>query len=258
MRTPLPAIVYEDDEVVAFDKPSGLLTAPDRWDPQRVNLMALVHERLAPDWFNVHRLDRDASGVLLCAKGRERVREISRLFALGATEKHYLALTHDAPADAQGEIRLALEADPGRPGRMRVARRGGLPCETHYEVEQRWRGYARLRLRLVTGRTHQIRVHLAAAGCPVVADPFYGGAPLLLSRLKRGYKFKPGQPEKPLMGRLALHALRLILPRTDGGAPRVIEAPLPKDFRVAQKYLDRFAAAAPDAQAALAADAPGP
>ena len=244
MKTILPPVLFEDDTLIAFDKPSGLLVAPDRWDKERENLMTVVHQRLNPEWFNVHRLDHDASGVLLCAKGKDAVRYMCRVFNAGSITKDYIAIVQGGPIEASGSIQLRLEPDFVLPGRMRVARDGGgKAAETRYEVAERWSGHSLLRLRLLTSRTHQIRVHLAASGWPVVADPFYGGSPLRLSRLKPGYKFKEGKPEKPLMGRLALHAQRLRLAHPKTGELLTIESPEPKDFRISIRYLRQWAAA---------------
>lgn len=245
MKTILPPVLFEDDTLIAFDKPSGLLVAPDRWDKDRENLMTTVHQQLNREWFNVHRLDRETSGVLLCAKGKEAVRHMCRVFNAGAISKEYIAIVQGGPSEASGSIQLRLEPDHFLPGRMRVAKEGaGKAAETRFEVVERWRGYSLLSLKLLTGRTHQIRVHLSASGWPVVADTFYGGSPLRLSRLKPGYKFKVGQAERPIMGRLALHARLLSLAHPVTGQSLSIEAPEPKDFRVSIRYLRQWAASA--------------
>jgi RluA family pseudouridine synthase len=247
MKSPLPPVLFEDATLLALDKPAGLLVSRDHWDAERANLMDLVRARLSPDWFNTHRLDREASGVLLCAKGKPVVRELCRLIESGGAGKEYVAIVQGSPADDQGVIQLRMEPDPAWPGRMRVARGAGAgkPAETRYEAMERWRGYTLLRLRPLTNRTHQIRVHLSASGWPIVADRFYGGKPLYLSWLKPKYKFKENKPERPLMGRLALHAQRLSFPHPLTAAPVAIEAPLPKDFRVAIRYLQQWAGYGP-------------
>jgi len=242
-QTPLPAVLYEDDHLLALDKPSGLLIAPDRWDKDLPNLMQVVHERLDPEYANAHRLDRDASGVVLLAKHAEALRDLRRQFDAHGVGKCYVALTRPAPIQSAGEISKPLAADPARLGRMRVSSKGKESI-THYEVLENWnRRYALLRLIPLTGRTHQLRVHIAQLGCPILGDAFYGdGRGLLLSEFKPGYKHT-GAVERPLIGRLALHAQSLTFRHPATGQELTIESPLPKDFQIALKNLRRFAGA---------------
>src|SRR4051812_9184749 len=199
---PLPPIIYEDDAIIAFDKPSGLLVAPDRWDKKRENLMGLVHDhpRYGHVVANVHRLDADTSGLLLCAKSKPALDFLSGQFQSKTVEKKYHAVVAVlAPEramkvitpvrDAAGllpetfVIELALGEDERQPGRMRVFKgRGGKDCVTEFRTLERFGGgrgrlatsYAFLECRPLTGRTHQLRVHLAAAGAPILHDVFYG------------------------------------------------------------------------------------
>ncbi len=241
----LPTVLYEDEFLLAIDKPAGLPVAPDRWNPERPNLMKYLHETLGPAIANVHRLDAGTTGVFLCTKTRPALTALARDFEHGRVRKLYLALVRGSPSESSFTIDLPLAPDPVRPGRMCVSREGGRPAETLATVLARWRGYACIEAEPRTGRTHQIRVHLAARGCPIIADSFYGGGGgLLLSTLKSGYKFKD-RPERPLIRRLALHARRLEITHPVTGAALAIEAPLPKDFTVSLKYLDRFAHGAP-------------
>ncbi|WP_404424980.1 RluA family pseudouridine synthase [Nibricoccus sp. IMCC34717] len=257
---PLPPIVYEDEQMLAFDKPSGLLIAPDRWDKKRENLMGLVHAKLGKGVANVHRLDADTSGVVLCAKTKPALDFLSGEFQSRMAEKRYVALCAVLPAeramklktpilerDATGrppetfEIDLALGEDESNPGRMRVhSRRGGKESQTLCRVVEWFGTYALLECRPLTGRTHQIRIHLAAAGLPVLNDPFYGDPTvrLLLSSLKRGYKGR--DEEKPLVDRLALHAADLTVRHPVTREPVTISAPVPREFEVGLKYLRKF------------------
>lgn len=244
MRT-LPPVLFEDDCLLVFDKPSGLLVAPDRWDPDAPNLMRLVHEQMAPGIFNVHRLDRETSGVLVCAKDRPSLNRLSGQFQAKTVAKRYLAITLGSPLEDELQVDLPVGEDPRQPGRMRVDKQARRPCETRFHVLERWRGYAYVEAIPITGRTHQIRVHLAAAGCPVLGDPFYGdGGGLMLSTIKPGYKHKSDQPERPLLGRLALHAESIALQHPVTGQSFTIRSPLSKAFEIAIKYLRRFAAIA--------------
>lgn len=243
-----PAVLFEDDTIIAFDKPSGLLVAPDRFDKTKPSLMDWVHRTLSPTIFNVHRLDRETSGLVLCAKTRDALRTLCRSFEGREVEKRYIALVRGAPAWDEKRVDLSLAPDLASPGRMRVDR-AGKPASTQFRVLTRWRRYAQVEAAPLSGRTHQIRVHLASLGCPIVSDRFYGGGRhFYLSEIKRDYKQKPDRQEIPMMGRLALHAASLAFRHPGTGAAVTIRAPLPHDFEVAFRYLDRFAAAtgAPD------------
>lgn len=256
---PLPQIIYEDAALIAFDKPSGMLVAPDRWDKTRENLMGLVHDRMGHGVANVHRLDADTSGLLLCAKTKPALDFLSGQFQSKTVQKKYHAMAVVLPADqamkvvepvrapegglpAMFTMDLALGEDERQPGRMRVFRkRGGKPSLTEFRVLEQHGRFAFVECRPVSGRTHQIRVHLAAAGAPVLNDPFYGDPEikLLLSDLKSRYKGRA--EEKPLIARLALHASELTIKHPETREPFVLQAPLPHEFDVALKYLRKFA-----------------
>lgn len=239
MPSPL-TVLYEDDYLIAFDKPSGMLSVPDRWDKSLENLMGVVHATFSPNYFNVHRLDRETSGVLLCAKNKPILDRMATMVEKGEMEKVYVAITRGVPRQNRGRLTWRLGADPHHPGLMRVVP-SGKPAITEYETVEVFSHYAFVWVRPITGRTHQIRVHLARMGCPVLADSFYGdGRGLFLSEIKRGYKFKENKPERPLLGRLALHAHRLIFAHPYTNLPTTIESPLPHEFQIALKYLRRF------------------
>ena len=275
---PLPPIIYEDEVLLAFDKPSGLLVAPDRWDKNRENLMGLVHAhpKYGRTVANVHRLDADTSGIVLCAKTKPALDFLSGQFQSKTVAKKYHAMVvvlapgHAmkvvAPIrDAAGAlpdlftVDLSLGEDERQPGRMRVFKgRGGKACVTEFHTLERFggaraprgsrepavaAGYAFVECRPLTGRTHQLRVHLAAAGAPILYDPFYGNPDLALrlSDLKRGYKGR--EEEKPLIGRLALHASELTVTHPDTRLPFTVQASLPHEFEVALKFLRKFAGA---------------
>jgi 23S rRNA-/tRNA-specific pseudouridylate synthase len=139
-------------------------------------------------------------------------------------------------------VELALGEDERQPGRMRVFKgRGGKASVTEFRVRENFGRFAWIECRPLTGRTHQIRVHLAAAGAPILNDVFYGDpdVKLLLSDLKRRYKGR--DEEKPLIARLALHASELTIKHPTTKEPLTITAPLPHEFEVALKYLRKFA-----------------
>lgn len=242
-------IIHENDVFLALDKPSGLLVVPDRWDKEQETLMNQVHSYLnGPDAANhsrytawpVHRLDKDASGIILFAKDARTRTYLEKQFHSRHVHKVYDALVEgDVPED-KGTIHLSLSEDTKRPGRMKVGGKAAKDALTDYEVIERFRGITYLRVSPLTGRQHQIRVHLKSLGCPILCDPWYGSAkPYYLSEMKRFYKIKDKELEKPLMGRLALHAREISFLDSNEEAV-TLEAPLPKDFTVFLKYLRKF------------------
>lgn len=236
----LPPVIFEDEALIAFDKPSGLLIAPDRWDKSRANLMGQVHDALGHGVANVHRIDADTSGLVLCTKTKPALDFVSGQFQSKTVEKVYLALVVGAPEQDAFTVDLVLKEDDAAPGRMCVVKRHGKNAVTDFKVLERFGAFTYLECRPQTGRTHQIRVHLAASGLPILNDPFYGNdTRLLLSDLKRGYKGR--DDEKPLIARLALHASALTLTHPLSRERVTIAAPLPHDFEVALKYLRKFA-----------------
>lgn len=237
----LPPLLHEDEALLVFAKPSGLLVVPDRFDKNRPHLLGLVQSRFSIGCVNAHRLDGPTSGVVVFAKTAEVVRKLATQFETGQVTKRYVALVTRSPPDGEGVIKAPLAADPRRPGRMRVQMRGKASC-TEYRVQERWRsGQALLEIVPHTGRTHQIRVHLAHLGCPVLADSHYGSARgLYLSDIKPRYRAKSGVAERPLLGRLGLHAEWLQLQHPTSGGLVAFNAPLPADFVLALRYLRRF------------------
>lgn len=254
----LPPVIFEDETLLAFDKPSGLLVAPDRWDKQRANLMTEVHARLGRQVANVHRLDADTSGLLLCTKTKPALDFVSGQFQSKTVAKVYHAIVAVLPEEramkvvapvraAEGglpetfAVDLALGPDERQPGRMRVFKgRGGKACRTEFRVRENFGRFAFVECRPLTGRTHQLRVHLAAIGAPILNDVFYGDptVELKLSGLKRGYKGR--DEEKPLLARLALHASELTLTHPVTREPLTLRSPLPHEFEIALKYLRKF------------------
>jgi len=245
-------VLFEDDHLLALDKPAGLLSSPDRYDPQRPNLMKLLHAAIAAGkpWarerglnylMNAHRLDFETSGVILLAKNKPALVALANLFGSEKPLKKYVALVQGAPERNEFEVDAKLAPHPVKIGLVRVDAKNGKKSRTRFAVLEKFSGYALLRCEPLTGRTHQIRVHLRHAGSPVVGDQLYGGKKLWLSRLKGDYRLKAGREERPLISRVALHAEELALPHPATGRIVIISAPWPKDLKVAVKYLRQFA-----------------
>lgn len=255
----LPHILVDDDTLVAFNKPSGVSVVAEKAGKSSQSLMRWVHERFGPAVANVHRLDAETSGVLLCAKTKPSLDFLSGQFQSKTVRRTYHGLVVLLPADDPGivapELRsesgvlpaaftvdLALGEDEHQVGRMRVfRRRGGKPAVTQVRILESFGRFAWVECRPLTGRTHQVRAHLAAAGAPLLNDDVYGDpvTVLLLSDIKRHYKGR--DEERPLITRLALHASGLGIVHPESQLPMEITAPMPTEFEIALKYLRKFA-----------------
>ena len=225
---PLPPILYEDDRLVVLDKPAGLLCHPSGTAFQWA-VIGLARQRW-PDVDLVHRLDRDTSGVLVLSLDAEANRALKATYKRGEAHKEYLAICRQAPAWDRQVLDGPIGAADG-PIRIQMAvRPDGLVARTEVEVLERDdRGRALVRCRIETGRTHQIRVHLAESGASIVGDRMYGVAPeVFLNAWEHGVDDRviedAGAP------RHALHARRIVVPHPDGGAVDVTAA-IPDDMR---------------------------
>jgi RluA family pseudouridine synthase len=250
-------ILFEDSHLLALNKPAGLLVSPDRYDPARPNLMLLLHRDLARGaaWakergldylMNAHRLDFQTSGVILLAKDKPTLVTLASQFGSEKPVKIYAALVRGVAPQPNFHCDAKLAPHSLRTAYMRVDPKNGKRARTEFTVRESFDGYLLLECRPLTGRTHQIRAHLRYLKLPLVGDDVYGGPPLWLSALKRDYRLKPGHTERPLISRVALHAEQLVVPGAGAddneGKPASvrIEAPWPKDFSVAVKYLRKY------------------
>jgi RluA family pseudouridine synthase len=247
-------ILFEDEHLLALDKPGGLLTSPDQAEPNRPDLMTLLHAGIAEkkpwarernlDYLsNAQRLDAETTGVLLLAKKKSALIALADSFGNENGIKKFLALVRGEPAENQFETDLKLSPHPVKIGLMCVDAQNGKKAKTRFEVLENFSrgGYALLKCDPLTGRADQIRAHLRHAGLPVVGDQLYGGKPLWLSRLKKDYRLKPGREERPLLARVALHAEELQFPHPVTNELVTIKSEWPKDFKVALKYLRQYA-----------------
>ncbi len=178
------SILYEDRSVIAIDKPAGWLLVPVSWQKTNRNLQAALLSSIAAGDFwarsrnikflrNIHRLDGDTSGILLLAKSPGALDTLGDLFETRRVEKIYAAVTNRRPKEPRWTCQLSLAPDPKQYGRM-MADGAGKPAETEFRVVGESSGLFLIEARPYTGRTHQIRVHLARSGCPIVGDDVYG------------------------------------------------------------------------------------
>lgn len=209
------SILHEDDSSIVLDKPAGLLVHPTAPHHTRTLAHGLAHHHaeqgLALRVRPVHRLDRETSGAILFAKSAFAQNDLDRQLREGGLAREYLALVEGRVEADAGEIDVPIGRARRNP-RLREVRPDGQPARTHYHVVERMAGASLLRVRLDTGRTHQIRVHLADLGHPVVGDRAYGAA-----RVARDH-------------RVALHSARIAFRHPRSAVPIEVEAPLPADL----------------------------
>jgi len=237
-------VIYHDEDIIAIDKAAGYLAIPDRYDPDA----PVVVSALRKEWGQllvVHRIDKDTSGLLVFARKADAHRVLNESFATGAVSKVYRALVRGLPDWDETRCELPLKVDGDRAHRTVIDAHRGKSAATAFSVLERYAsrgafpGAALVEARPETGRTHQIRVHLAALGFPCLCDPLYGdGKPLLLSAFKRRWKGDPFE-ERPLVARTALHALSAEFAHPGSGELLRLEAPLPKDLRAAISQLGK-------------------
>jgi 23S rRNA pseudouridine1911/1915/1917 synthase len=223
-------ILYEDEDVVAVDKPAGMVVHAGAGCHSgtlvnallsRFTLLSGLGGELRPGI--VHRLDRYTSGVILVAKHDAAHRHLAGQFARRDVEKIYLALVHGVVKAEQGKLEKPITRDPVKRIRMTARLGHGRTALTHYRVLKRYRGFTLLEVRIGTGRTHQIRVHLAGIGHPVAGDRLYGA---------------PGKVEgQPPLERFFLHAQRVRFQRPSTGEAIAVEAPLPAELETWLKGL---------------------
>jgi 23S rRNA pseudouridine955/2504/2580 synthase/23S rRNA pseudouridine1911/1915/1917 synthase len=228
-------IILENEHFVGINKPAGLLTVPDR-EGKDVSLKQLLKNRYG-EIFTVHRLDKETSGIVVFAKDENTHRDLSMMFENRATTKIYNGLVLGVPSETSGLINEPISEHPSRKGYMTVYKKGK-ESMTEFEVLESFRLFSWMQFNILTGRTHQIRVHMKHLGHPVVCDPMYGdGKPVFISTLKKKtYKLsKDAEAEQPILSRLALHAAQLRFEWK--GESIQLEADLPKDLRATLQQL---------------------
>lgn len=234
-------VLHEDEHLVVVNKPADVLSVPDRHDPELPNLKHILAERLGLI-MPVHRLDRPTTGVLVFARTAEAHRALSMQFEARDVEKVYLALVDGTPDPAEGEIDAPIAPNLGKVGQMMVSNRGGKVARTDYKVMEELGKFSLVGVQIFTGRTHQIRVHLAYIGYPLIVDPFYGKrSEFMLSELKgRRYNKGKHEVERPLLSRVPLHASKLGFTHPATGEFMRFDAELPKDMRAMVKQLGKL------------------
>lgn len=237
-------VVYEDEHLVAINKPPGLLTIPDRAGKE-ISLKQILRNKYG-EIFTVHRLDKDTSGLVAFAKTEEAHKQLSQLFEARETLKIYNGLVIGSPFEKSGVINEPIAEHPSKKGLMTVYKKArpddpvgrGKESVTEYEVLENFRLYSWMQFRILTGRTHQIRVHMKHLGHPIVCDELYGdGKPVFISSIKKkNFRLSRNEEtERPILSRLALHSSQLKFDLFN--KKYVLEAELPKDLRALLQQL---------------------
>lgn len=225
-------ILFEDNDYVLINKPPFLSTLEDRHE--RMNILALAKDYTA-DAQVCHRLDKDTSGVLAIAKNPEAYRHMSMQFEHREVEKIYHAVVDGIHGFQEVLVDLPiLKADDGV---VKISKREGKPAQTYFTSLRSFKAHTLMECRPVTGRMHQIRIHLATLNASITGDETYGGKPFLLSEIKRGFNLKKDTEEASFMKRMALHAFSLEF-NDLAGTRQTIEAPYPKDFQALLRQLE--------------------
>ncbi|HEY0744337.1 MAG TPA: RNA pseudouridine synthase, partial [Chryseosolibacter sp.] len=211
-------ILFEDNDYVFINKPPFVSTLEDRHE--KVNILALARD-YAGDAQVCHRLDKDTSGVLAIAKNPDAYRHLSMQFEHREVEKIYHAVVDGIHGFQNVLVDLPiLKADDGV---VKISKRDGKPAQTYFNAIQSFKAHTLVECRPVTGRMHQIRIHLATLKASITGDETYGGKPFLLSEIKRGFNLKKDTEEATFMKRMALHAFSLEF-NDLSGTRRTVEA----------------------------------
>jgi 23S rRNA pseudouridine1911/1915/1917 synthase len=230
--------IAENKEWIALNKPSGLLSIPDR-EGKDISLKKILIEKFG-NIFTVHRLDKGTSGVIVFAKTEAAHKHLSLQFENRETKKIYQGIVIGSPENKTGTVDAPIMEHPVKKGTM-VINRKGKEAITDYEVLEDFKIYSFVQFQIHTGRTHQIRIHAKEIGHPIVCDELYGdGKPVLLSSIKKKFNLsKKEDEEKPIMGRMALHALSLKFNNMNGETIE-LETPLPKDMKAFLQQLSKW------------------
>ncbi len=240
-------IIYQDSDLVVINKPAGISTTADRSGAP--DLLGVLQKQLGAEnkLRLIHRLDKFASGVMLLAKNPATQSKFSSLFEKRLVKKTYLALVAGPVRRDSGIIKTLLSHSQKNPQVMRANPKRGKPAVTRWQLLADFGAVALLAVWPITGRTHQIRVHLKSIHLPLAIDSLYGlERPIMLSDFKLDYRSKKGKPETPLIDRLTLHAYQIEIP-PDIGKPTTFIAKLDKKFAAVIKALAKYNPKGPNA-----------
>ncbi|MDR2427086.1 MAG: RluA family pseudouridine synthase [Endomicrobium sp.] len=229
--------IYQDDNIIVVNKPSGILVIPDKHTDESKTLIGILKKQMSQKIWVVHRIDRDTTGVIVFAKNVQAHKAVSMQFEASEVKKNYIALLSGVLEDDEGVIDKPILIS----GRDVSIDETGKKSMTNFKVLERFKSYTLVCAQPQTGRRHQIRIHFWSIGHPLAVDCKYGSAqPLYLSSFKRNYKEKKGIKEKPLIDRQTLHAAALTLKIPGQNMETTFEAAIPKDFELMMKQLRKY------------------
>jgi 23S rRNA pseudouridine955/2504/2580 synthase/23S rRNA pseudouridine1911/1915/1917 synthase len=231
-------VIYSDDDLVIANKPAGITVIPDRIHTELETVQTILEKQFGKLWV-VHRIDRNTSGVLCFARNENAHRHLSLQFQNHEVRKVYQAIVRGRMKSASGTINEPIAENMARPGSMLVHKRGK-DAISIYEVAEEFRHASLLKIEIKTGRTHQIRVHMAWLGNPLLVDELYANADAFyFSSIKKGYK-ATAEEERPTIARLTLHAAEITLTHPSSNKKLTFTAPLPKDLETVLKLLRKY------------------
>lgn len=230
-------ILFENDDYLVVNKPPHIATLDERNADNSASLLRSARQYTS-DAQVAHRLDKETSGCLAIAKNPEAYRHLAMQFEHREVAKRYHAVVNGVHDFENISVYLPILALP-RDGVVKIDRQKGKEAETIFNTLRAYRLHTLVECMPITGRMHQIRIHLTCLKAPIVQDETYGGKPAYLSELKRNFNLKKDTEELPLIKRVALHAHSLQFTGLDEQEIRV-EAPYPKDFDALVKQLEKF------------------
>lgn len=228
-------ILFENNDLIVVNKPAFLSSLDDR-EGGEINLLRLA-KQYTSDAQICHRLDKETSGALIIAKNPEAYRSVSMQFEHRKVKKIYHAVIIGTHVFEDLHVDLPILNLGGK--NVAISRQEGKPAETVFNSIKYYKHYTLVECSPITGRMHQIRIHLASQRACIAGDEMYGGKPVFLSEIKRAYRLGKEQDELPIMKRFALHARQLTFKINDT-TQMTFEAPYPKDFATLVKLLDKF------------------
>ena len=234
-----PEVIFEDADIIVVVKPVGLTVIPDRIHTERPTVQSIL-EKDYGKLFVVHRIDKGTSGVMCFARNEAAHRHLSLQFQNHTVKKVYRAIVKGRLKQHEGIINAPIAENTVRPGTMLIHKRGK-DALTHYAVEEEFKHASLVKLEIKTGRTHQIRVHMASLGNPLLVDEVYAKADAFYfsSIKKKNYK-QTDEEERPTIARLTLHASALTIVHLVTGKEMTFEVKLPKDMEIVLKLLRRY------------------
>lgn len=227
-------IVFENDDYVVINKPPHVSTLDDRAPEGKDNINGMAKAYIESAQV-CHRLDKETSGILAIAKNPEAYRHMAMQFEKREVTKVYHAVV--GGLHEYKEVEVDKPILPNRTGAVKIDI-NGKPAQTVFNTLKIFKAHTLVEARPVTGRMHQIRIHLAVLKSPIIHDSQYGGKPLFLSSIKKNFKLKKYTDEQPLISRVALHAQALHF-KLLNGETQVVKAPYPKDIRALVNQLEK-------------------